>query len=99
VGIRTADGQRRRVEVRDVKPLLLAEQDWQRLAMSEGTKGPRLFDWAVVPILHQWEDDGWHFLLMRRSLSDPRDKAYSFVFAPAGTTLQEMVPAVGALAH
>jgi SRSO17 transposase len=42
VGIMTADGQRRQVEVRDVEALLLDEQDWQRLSMSEGTKGPRL---------------------------------------------------------
>jgi SRSO17 transposase len=42
VGIVTTDGVRRRVEVRDVEALLLAEQDWQRLSMSEGTKGPRL---------------------------------------------------------
>jgi hypothetical protein len=39
--------------------------DWQRLSMSQGTKGPRWFDWAVMPILHRWEDDGRHFLLIR----------------------------------
>ena len=96
VGIITADGQRRQVEVRDVEALLLDEQDWQRLSMSEGTKGPRLFDWACVPILHRWEDDGRHFLLIRRSLTDPQEKAYSFVFAPQGTSLQDMVEAMGA---
>jgi SRSO17 transposase len=42
VGIVTPDGQRRLVEVREVEALLLQEHDWQRLAMSEGTKGPRL---------------------------------------------------------
>lgn len=42
VGIVTPDGQRRRVEVREVAALVLQESDWQRLAMSEGTKGPRL---------------------------------------------------------
>lgn len=42
VGIVTADGARRRLQVRDVQALVLAEHDWQRLAMSEGTKGPRL---------------------------------------------------------
>jgi SRSO17 transposase len=42
VGILTPDGVRRRVEVRDVETRLLQEQDWQRLSMSEGTKGPRL---------------------------------------------------------
>jgi len=99
VGIVTPDGQRRRVEVGEVTTLFLHEHDWQRLAMSEGTKGPRLFDWAVVPILHQWEDDGQHFLLIRRSIADPQEKGYYFVFAPAGTTLQEMVQAIGARWH
>jgi len=99
VGILTPDGPRRRVEVREVETLLLKEQDWQRLSMSEGTKGPRLFDWAAVPILHQWEDDGCHWLLIRRSLSDPREKRYYFVFAAPGTTLQEMVKALGARWH
>jgi SRSO17 transposase len=99
VGIVTPDGQRRLVEVRDVEALVLQEQDWQRLAMREGTKGPRLFDWACVPILHRWEDDGRHWLLLRRSLTDPREKAYSFVFAPQGTTLCEMVQASGARWH
>jgi SRSO17 transposase len=99
VGIVTPDGRRRRVEVREVEALLLHDQQWQRLAMSEGTKGPRLFDWAVVPMLHQWEDDGRHWLLMRRSLTDPQEKTYYFVFAPVGTTLQEMVKAIGARWH
>jgi SRSO17 transposase len=99
VGIVTPDGSRRRVEVREVEALLLDQQDWQPLSMSEGTKGPRLFDWAAVPILHQWQDDGRHWLLIRRSLSDPTEKTYYFVFAPAGTTLQEMVAAIGARWH
>jgi len=99
VGIVTPDGQRRRVEVRDVQALVLKEQDWQRLSMSEGTKGPRLFDWAVVPILHQWQDDGRHSLLIRRSITDPSEKRYSFVFAEARTTLQAMVQASGARWH
>lgn len=96
VGIVTPDGQRRQVEVREVEALLLQEHDWQRLAMSEGTKGPRLFDWAAVPILHQWEDDGRHFLLIRRSLADPQEHRYHLVFALPGTTLQAMVQANGA---
>src|SRR5260221_2824383 len=46
VGIVTPDGVRRRVEAAQVETFLLHTQDWQRLSMSEGTKGPRLFDWA-----------------------------------------------------
>jgi SRSO17 transposase len=99
VGILTPDGRRRRVEVHEVETHLLHSQDWQRLSMSQGTKGPRLFDWAAVPILHRWEDDGDHWLLIRRSLTDPNAKAYYFVFAPKGTTLQEMVSAIGARWH
>ena len=99
VGILTPHGQRRQVEVGEVEALLLDDQDWQRLSMSEGTKGPRLFDWAAVPILHQWEEDGRHWLLIRRSLTDPQEKAYYFVFGPSGTTLQQMVTAIGARWH
>jgi SRSO17 transposase len=99
VGVLTLDGQRRRVEVCEVEALRLHSHDWQRLSMSEGTKGPRLFDWACVPMLHQWQDDGRHWLLIRRSLTDPNEKAYYFVFAPQGTSLPEMVKAIGARWH
>lgn len=87
------------MEVCEVEAFLLHDQDWQRLSMSQGTKGPRLFDWAAVPILHRWEDDGRHWLLLRRHLSDPREIAYYFVFAPPGTTLSQMVQAIGTRWH
>jgi SRSO17 transposase len=99
VGIMTPDGVRRRVEAAQVETFLLGAQDWQRLSMSEGSKGPRLFDWASVPMLHRWEDDGCHWVLIRRSLTDPNEKAYYFVFAPKGTTLPEMVAPIGARWH
>jgi SRSO17 transposase len=98
VGFQTPNG-RRREEAALVSAWMLHEQDWQRLSMSEGTKGPRLFDWAVVPMLHQWEDDGRHWLLIRRSIANPHEKSYYFVFAPPGTTLPEMVKAIGARWH
>jgi len=98
VEFQAPDG-RRRAEAAVVEAFLLTDRDWQRLAMSEGTKGPRLFDWACVPMLHQWQDDGRHFLLIRRSITDPHEKTYYFVFAPPGTSLQEMVQATGARWH
>jgi hypothetical protein len=54
---------------------------------------------ACVPILHHWEEDGRHWLLIRRNLTDPHEKAYSFVFGPSGTTLPQMVTAIGARWH
>jgi len=98
VGFQTPTG-RRREEAALVEAFMLKTEDWQRLSMSEGTKGPRLFDWAVVPMLHQWEDDGKHWLLIRRCVDDPSKKTYYFVFAPQGTTLLEMVKALGARWH
>jgi SRSO17 transposase len=94
VGIRTPEG-RKRMTVAEAEALSFHAQDWQRISMSNGTKGPRQFDWAMVPMLHQWEDDGQHFLLVRRCVDDPDEKTYYFVFVPLGTTLVEMVQAIG----
>ena len=85
----------RRVEVRDVPALVLTDACWQRLALSEGTKGPRLFDWACVPVLHRGADDGWHSLLIRRTISATPEMAYYLVFAPPATPLHAKVTALG----
>jgi SRSO17 transposase len=77
----------------------LRAKDWQRLSMSQGTKGERLFDWALVPWLHGGTVDGRHFLLMRRCLDDPQELAYYLAWAPAATPLCTMVHAVGARWH
>lgn len=90
---------RRREEAALVETFLPERLIWHRLSMSQGTKGPRLFDWALLPMLHQWEDDGRHFLLIRRSLTDPQQKCYYFVFAPLGSTFREIVVAIGCRWH
>jgi hypothetical protein len=87
------------MKVTEAEAQMLQASDWQRLSMNEGTKGPRLYDWALMPMLHQWEDDGRHFLLIRRCLDDPQEKTYYFVFAPLGTTLADMVKAIGKRWH
>jgi SRSO17 transposase len=84
----------RRLEVRDL-PELLSASDWQPLSMSEGTKGPRLFDWACLPIWHQGKDDGWHGLLLRRTLDPTAELTFYLVFAPPDTPLQAKVTALG----
>lgn len=70
IAIQTPEG-RKLVEVHDVEALLLHAQEGPRLSMSQSTKGPRIFDWTAVPILHKWEDDGQHWLLVRRCVDDP----------------------------
>jgi SRSO17 transposase len=71
---------------------------WQRLSVGDGSKGPREFDWARVE-LSRPEQDGWQrWLVVRRSLVEgekPADRAYVLVFAPGATTLAEMATAIG----
>jgi SRSO17 transposase len=67
---------------------------WQRLSAGQGSKGPRWYNWAAVEInsLHE----GWaRWLLVRRSVENPQERAYYRVFAPVGTALAEMVAVAG----
>ena len=85
--------------LRDVKSLaeqVLAQQDWQRLSMSLGTKGERLFDWAILPLLEHGEVSGRHFLVIRRCLDKLDELAYYLVWAPLATPLSTIVQAIGA---
>jgi SRSO17 transposase len=69
-------------------------EDWHRLSAGQGSKGPRWYDWAAVQINSMIE--GWaRWLLVRRSVDDPQERAYYRVFAPAETTLKEMVAVAG----
>jgi SRSO17 transposase len=95
VEIMTPQG-RQRMSVEDAAARCLREHDFQRLSMGQGTKGPRWFDWACLPMLYNCQEDGQHWLLIRRPPTDPTETRYYFVFGPEGTTLQEMVEAIGA---
>jgi SRSO17 transposase len=74
-------------------------KDWQRLSAGEGAKGPRMYDWAVVPLQRlQVAEEAHlgHYLLLRRSLEDPADIAYYVVFAPrAEASLEQLVKIAG----
>jgi SRSO17 transposase len=75
----------------------VAACDWQRLAAGEGAKGPRLYDWARIR-LFRLQEPGQpfdHWLLVRRSLRDPEDRAYYVVFAPADVSLAELAGVAG----
>jgi SRSO17 transposase len=69
---------------------------WQRLSAGEGSQGPRWYDWAWKPLPFRLLPNGWQqWLLARRSLSDPTEIAYYFVFAPATVTLAQVVQVAG----
>jgi SRSO17 transposase len=69
---------------------------WQCLSAGEGSQGPRYYDWAWQSLDFRSLEPGWkHWLLARRSLSDPTKLAYYFVFAPESVTLDAVVRAAG----
>lgn len=88
-------GTRKRV---DQVARSIAREDWQELSAGTGSKGPRLFAWTRIELAAP-EISGWQrWLLIRRSLDEgtkPAETAYVLVFAPIGTSLEEMVEAFG----
>ena len=60
----------------------LAADAWQRLSAGDGAKGPRLYDWALVP-LNLPLTPGWcRWVLARRSLEAPPELAYYVRLGP-----------------
>ncbi len=73
----------------------LAPSAWQRLSAGEGTKGPRLFDWAYLELA---DIDGEYYdpsgvwtcgLLIRRSIADG-ECAFFSTWCPAGTGIETL---------
>jgi SRSO17 transposase len=73
----------------------LADEAWVRLSAGDGAKGPRWYDWAWVPIRPLRAPGTGHWLLVRRSLSDPTDLAYYVCFGPASTSLADLARVAG----
>ncbi len=76
---------------------LLPEEAWVVLSAGEGSKGPRLYEWAWLQLPEQTEgkSDRARWVLMRRSLADPSKRAYYRAAGPAQTTLAELVVVAG----
>jgi SRSO17 transposase len=77
----------------------LSADGWRRLAAGQGTKGLRWFEWTRVRLARRQltaEERRWdHWLLVRRSCSDPSELAYFVAFAPAGTALRTLARVAG----
>lgn len=89
--VTTAAGDKRADELAALVPA----GGWQRLSCADGSKGPRLYDWALVAT-----DSPQHQLLARRSLH-PGEKgtlelAFFRCWSPRPVTLPELVAVAGA---
>jgi SRSO17 transposase len=69
---------------------------WQRRSAGEGAQGPRLYDWTYLPVRPGLQDGWVHRVLVRRHPERTDEVAYYLVYAPAGTTLEEVVAVAGA---
>ncbi len=80
----------------------LAPGAWKRLSAGNGTKGPRLYDWAYIELAdlkaEEYNDDLtglWtRGLLIRRTLADG-DLAFFSTWCPAGTPIDTLVQVEG----
>jgi len=73
----------------------LTEAAWQRLSCGEGAKGPRLYDWACVPLFRLGWPNHSHRLLVRRSISKPTELTCYVVFCSNQTSLAELIKVAG----
>ena len=81
----------------------LPKRAWRRLSAGEGTKGPRLHDWAYLELADldagEYSDTltgPWtRGLLIRRSIADPADLAFFSTWCPKGTTMTKLVAIEG----
>jgi SRSO17 transposase len=72
----------------------LPESTWQRLSAGDGSKGPRLYDWACVP--YRGAAPGFQdALLVRRCIAKLTELAFYLTHAPEGTTLAELARVAG----
>jgi len=78
---------------------LLAEapaEAWHRLSCGDGSKGPRVFDWALHPANSPEPEEYARWLLVRRDVDDPEGLAYFLCGGPPDTAIEQLVAVAGA---
>ena len=83
----TADGRTARVEELTAG---LPAKAWRRLSVGAGAHGPRDYDWARVSIRVGPAPGRGHWLLARRSISDPTEIAYYLCYGPRRASLVDL---------
>ena len=68
---------------------------WVKRSCGAGSKGERIYEWAFVPFAHPTDRGMGRGLLVRRSLSDPTERAYYLTHAPAGSTEDDLARVAG----
>jgi SRSO17 transposase len=74
----------------------LPSRAWRRISAGAGAHGPREYDWARIPIRIGWARGRGHWLLARRSISDPTQIAYYVCYGPRRSSLADLAWTAGA---
>jgi SRSO17 transposase len=74
----------------------LPKRAWHQITIAAGSKGPRRYAWAWVPINNDLGPNWQRWLLVRRSRDDPEDLAYYIAAGPRRTTLTRLAKTAGA---
>jgi SRSO17 transposase len=73
----------------------LPDDGWARASAGGGSKGDRLYDWALVALPEPEAPGAGRWLLVRRSISDPTEFAYYLAYAPKETPTEELIRVAG----
>jgi hypothetical protein len=74
----------------------LPSRAWRRVSAGAGAHGPREYDWARIPLGIGWARGRGHWLLTRRSISDPAQVAYYICYGPRRSSLADLAWIAGA---
>jgi SRSO17 transposase len=74
----------------------LPRQAWKRISGGQRAHGERIYDWARIAIRPVWENGFGHWVLARRSVSDPTEIAYYICYGPVASRLKDLVKVAAA---
>lgn len=68
---------------------------WHRASAGDGSKGPRWYDWAVLPVGEPGAAGRRTWVLCRRHRERPDERAYYLCWGPSGTGWEQLVRVAG----
>src|ERR1700740_1968647 len=74
-------------------------RSWQKISAGAGAHGPREYHWARIPVRPGWTRGRGHWLLARRSLSDPAEIACYACYGPRRSSTADLAWTAGSRWH
>jgi SRSO17 transposase len=74
----------------------LPKRAWHKVTIAAGSKGPRRYAWAWLPLNHALGPKWRRWLLVRKGLDDREELAFYLAAGPARTTLTRLAKTAGA---